>query len=225
MRLMLHGWAEQLTSVAIERFTYLGIFLVLLMASLGVPIPEEIPIIASAVLSHDGPLRWWIALPVSLVGVLSGDVVLYWVGFHWGERVMNWRVVRLILSPEREAWLKTAFRRHAVKTVFTARHLMGLRAAAFLTAGVARVPFWTFFLTDAGSAMLSVPLGFVLAYLFTDQLEELLTDVRRTERWVGLAVVVMVALAAAFAVWRSRRQVAAEAAADRAAEERERGLA
>ena len=82
-------------------FTYLGIFAVLLLGSLGVPIPEEMPIIAAAILSHEGLARWWLALPVCLVGVLSGDLVLYWVGRHWGEDVLNWRVVRL--GPDAEA--------------------------------------------------------------------------------------------------------------------------
>ena len=49
------------------------------------------PIIAAAVLSYEGIVRWWLALPVCLVGVLSGDMVLYWVGRHWGDQVLNWR--------------------------------------------------------------------------------------------------------------------------------------
>jgi membrane protein DedA with SNARE-associated domain len=53
-------------------------------------------------------------------------------------------VGRLVLTPKREQWLQAAYRRHALKTVLTARHVMGLRAAAFLTAGNARVPFWKF---------------------------------------------------------------------------------
>src|SRR3989442_11192491 len=103
---MFQGFAEYLTSAAIERFAYLGIFAVLLLASLGVPIPEEMPIIAAAVLSHEGSARWWIALPVCIVGVLSGDMVLYWIGHHWGERVLNWRLVRHIVSREGERRLK-----------------------------------------------------------------------------------------------------------------------
>ena len=47
----------------VGNFTYLGIFAVLLLGSLGVPIPEEMPIIAAAVLSHAGIVRWWLALP------------------------------------------------------------------------------------------------------------------------------------------------------------------
>jgi membrane protein DedA with SNARE-associated domain len=112
-------------------FTYLGIFVVLLLRSLGVPIPEEMPIIAAAVLSHEGIVRWWLVLPVCPLGVLSGDMVLYWVGRHWGEQVLNWRLVRLVLSSAREQWLKATYRRHALKTVVTARHIMGLRAAVF----------------------------------------------------------------------------------------------
>ena len=105
----------------VDNFTYLGIFAVLLLGSLGVPIPEEMPIIAAAVLNHEGVVRWWLALPVCLVGVLSGDMVLYWVGRHWGEQVLNWRVVRLVLSPARELWLKSAYRRHGAGTPLSGR--------------------------------------------------------------------------------------------------------
>ncbi|PYO16724.1 MAG: hypothetical protein DMD75_00090 [Candidatus Rokuibacteriota bacterium] len=194
----------------VDNFTYIGVFAVLLLGSLGVPIPEEMPIIAAAVLSHEGIVRWWLALPVCLLGVLSGDVVLYWVGLHWGEQVLNWRIVRLVLTPLREQWLKAAYRRHALKTVVTARHVMGLRAAAFLMAGIARVPFWKFVVADAGAAILSVPLVFGLAYFFTDQIEAIMADVHQAERWLGLAVLLALAAILAVVVWRWNRHVGKE---------------
>ncbi len=194
----------------VEQFTYLGIFAVLLLGSLGVPIPEEMSIIAAAVLSHAGLARWWFALPVCLLGVLSGDVVLYWVGWHWGEHVLNWRAVRLVLTPEREQWLKAANRRHALKTVVTARHVMGLRAAAFLTAGNARVPFWKFVVADAGAAALGVPFVFGLAYFFTDEIAAIVADVHRVERWLGLAGLLVLAAVLVVAVWRWHRRIGRE---------------
>jgi membrane protein DedA with SNARE-associated domain len=190
----------------VEQFTYLGVFAVLLLASLGVPIPEEMPIIAAAVLAHEGLARWWLALIVCLVGVLSGDIVLYWVGRHWGERVLNWGPVRLVLTPQREERLKAAYRRHAVKTIVTARHVMGLRAAAFLTAGIAHVPFALFLLIDAAAAAVGVPVVFGLAYFFTDQLEEVLADVRRVEGWLAMLAIVAVALTLALTTWRRSRR-------------------
>jgi len=151
-------------------------------------------------------LRWWLALAVCFRGVVSGDVALYWIGHHWGERVLAWRPVRWVLTQAREEQLKAAYRNHGVKIVFTARHVMGLRAAAFLTAGIARVPFWKFLAVDAAAALVSVPFGFFLAFLFADQVERVVADVHRVERWVALAALVGIAVWVAIAVRRRGRR-------------------
>jgi len=183
-----------LVASLIEQLGYVGLFLILFIAGLGVPIPEELPIVTGGVLSNQMVLRWWIALPVCIVGVLVGDVVLYWAGHHWGERVLGWRPVRWVLTQAREEQLKAAYRTHGVKIVFTARHVMGLRAAAFLTAGIARIPFWKFLAVDGIAALVSVPFGFFLAFLFADQVEQVFRDVHRIERWLTLAALVGVAI-------------------------------
>ncbi len=190
----------------LEQFTYAGIFLVLFAASLGVPIPEEGPIIAAGVLAHEEVVRWWIALPICFAGVLSGDVVLYWLGHHWGERVLEWRAVRRVLSRAREEQLKHGYRRHGVKIVFAARHVVGLRAAAFLTAGICHVPFAKFLAVDAAAALVGVPAGFGIAFLFTDQLQHLLADVRRIERWFVMYALVALAAWLAYLAYRQNRR-------------------
>jgi membrane protein DedA with SNARE-associated domain len=190
----------------IDNFTYLGIFLVLFGAGLGLPIPEEGTILAAGVLAHEQVVRWWIALPVCLLGVLSGDVVLYWVGHHWGEHILDWRLVRRVLSRSREERLMDAYRRHGVKIVFTARHVMGLRAAAFLTAGIAGIPFWKFLAVDAAAALIGVPIGFGIAVLFADQLERVMADVHRVERWLVLSALVALAAWLAYLAWRQNRR-------------------
>jgi membrane protein DedA with SNARE-associated domain len=186
----------------LEHSTYLGIFLVLFGAGLGLPIPEEIPIVAAGVLAHEAVVRWWIALPLCMVGVLSGDVVLYWVGRHWGERILEWSAVRRVLPPAREEQLLAGYRRHGVKIVFTARHLMGLRAAAFLTAGIARVPFGRFLAVDAAAAMIGVPAAFGLAFLFTDQIQRIMQEVHRAERWLALYALLALAAWLVYLAWR-----------------------
>jgi membrane protein DedA with SNARE-associated domain len=194
----------------LEQFTYLGIFLALYVAGLGVPLPEEIPVLTAGVLAQQGVVRWWLALPVCLVGILAGDVTLYWIGRHWGERVLAWRVVRCVLSKEREETLKASYRRHGVKIVFTARHVVGLRAAAFLTAGIARVPFPRFVAADTAAALVGVPASFGLAFFFTDQLEQLMADVHRIERWLVLLVLLALAAWLGVRAWRRASALARE---------------
>jgi membrane protein DedA with SNARE-associated domain len=185
-----------------EHFTYAGVFAVLFIAGLGLPIPEEAPVFAAGILSSVGTTRWWIALPVCIAGVIAGDSALYWVGHHFGERVTNWRLVRRFLTPEREGKFKAAYHRHAFKTIFAARHVMGVRAAAFLTAGIARVPYGKFVAADGLAALVSVPIGFSLAYFFTDQLDRVLADVRNVQRWIVLAGLVILAIVLVLAAWR-----------------------
>jgi membrane protein DedA with SNARE-associated domain len=190
----------------IEHFTYVGLFLVLFAAGLGLPVPEEGPILAAGVLAQEQVIRWWIALPVCLIGVVSGDAVLYWVGHHWGERILDWRLVRWVLTRQREEHLKAAYHRHGVKILFTARHVVGLRAAAFLTAGIAHVPFWRFIVADTAAALIGVPVSFGIAFLFTDQLERVLSDVHRIERWLALYALLVLAGWIGYLVWRQYRR-------------------
>ena len=190
----------------IEQLHYVGLFTVLFAAGLGLPVPEEVPIVAAGILAHAGVFRWWLALPVILAGVLAGDAVLYWVGHHWGEVVLDWRVVRRVLSRKREARLLAAYRDHGAKILLAARHVMGLRAAAFLTAGIARVPFWRFLAIDAAAAGLGIPVSFGLAYVFADQVYGLLRDVHRVERWLTLLAVTAVLLWLALVALRRRQR-------------------
>ena len=62
-----------MTDDLIGQFGYLGIVLLLVLGGLGVPIPEEAPIVLSAILSHKGAMIWYLALGACFAGVLLGD--------------------------------------------------------------------------------------------------------------------------------------------------------
>jgi membrane protein DedA with SNARE-associated domain len=99
--------------------------------------------------------------------------------------------------------LKHAYARHGASIVFTARHVFGVRSAAFLIAGVVRLPFWRFLLVDTAAASLSVPLSFGLAYLFADRVLAILRGVHRVEHWLLFVAAV---IATGWLLWRARRQ-------------------
>jgi membrane protein DedA with SNARE-associated domain len=111
------------------------------------------------------------------------------------------------LTREREERLKAAYHRHGVKILFTARHVLGLRAAAFLTAGIAEIPFWRFIVADTLAALVGVPVSFGVAFLFADQLEQVLADVHRIERWLALYALVALAVWLVYLAWRQFRRI------------------
>jgi membrane protein DedA with SNARE-associated domain len=190
-----------------EYSPYVGILVALCLGSLGAPIPEEIPIVTAGVLARQEVVHWWVALPLCLIGVLSGDVVLYWVGRHWGDHVLDLRLVHYILDPARRQRLTDAYRRRGLLIVFAARHVMGLRAAAFLTAGIARIPFWKFLAVDGVAICYGVPLNFGLAYLFADSVYELLANRQRLDRWIAVCALMVGVAWLGLVLWRRSRRI------------------
>jgi membrane protein DedA with SNARE-associated domain len=178
----------------IGHFTYPGVFLVLLVSGLGVPIPEELPIAIAAMMARWDVMRWQGALLACMGGALAGDVVLYWVGRHFGRRILRWPTVRRrVLTPAREARIMEAYRRHGLKFLVVARLVMGLRSAAFLTAGLVRVPFLWFFLVDMVAVLVSVPLTFGVAYAVADSVAVAVARVRELQLWIAGAVLLIAA--------------------------------
>ena len=189
----------------IIRFSYPGVFLVLLATGLGLPIPEELPIVIAAMMARWEVMHWWGALLSCLGGALAGDMLVYGVGRHFGRRVLEWPPARRMLTPEREARVMEAYRRHGLKFVILARLVMGLRAATFLTAGLVRVPFLRFLLVDVAAVLLSVPLVFGLAYAIADSVAVALARVHEMQLWIGAAVL-LVAAGWLVVLWRRRRR-------------------
>ncbi|MEX2218652.1 MAG: DedA family protein [Phycisphaerales bacterium] len=188
----------------IGHFTYPGVFLVLLATGLGVPIPEELPIVIAAMMARWQVMHWWGALLACLGGVLAGDMLLYWVGRHFGRRILEWPAARRILTPQREARVMEAYHRHGLKFVVMARLVMGLRAAAFLTAGLVRVPFLRFLVVDVAAVLVSVPLAFGLAYAVADSIAVALARVHELQLWIAGAVL-LIAAGWVIVLWHRRR--------------------
>jgi membrane protein DedA with SNARE-associated domain len=160
-----------LTEQLIGQLGYLGIALLLVLGGLGLPVPEEAPIILAAVLSKNEKMWWPLAFVSCLTGVLLGDFVVYFLGFFYGEKVLSLRLTRKFLTRAREAQIKGYFHRHGFKILILGRFAVGFRTAAYLTAGILKLPALKLFLTDLFAASLSTLLMFGLGYFFARQIE------------------------------------------------------
>jgi len=179
----------------LEQFTYAAAFILLLAAGVGVPLPEDIPILLSGYLSHRGVMRLAIALPVCFSGVLIGDACLFLLARHGAQSLRRRRRLAGHVSSDRLARARALVSRYGVGAVVVARHVAGLRVAVFAAAGAAGMSFRRFIIWDAISASASVPLMIMLGYFFADRLEELLHHIHHVEHW-AFAVALLAAIVA-----------------------------
>lgn len=191
---------------------YAGIVLLLVLTGAGLPIPEELPVLAAGVLSRLGTLHWGAAYLACLVGALAGDCVMYGIGRYFGRSLLRERHwFAPFLSPEREAQIEENIKRHGLKVFFIARFLVGLRSPVFLAAGILRVPFRRFILTDLFCATVVVSFFFSLGYLFAKHIRDWLDRIRHAEYTLtGTALAVIAVVGLYFYVRRRRSKALLE---------------
>ncbi|HEY4308008.1 MAG TPA: DedA family protein [Pirellulales bacterium] len=193
----------------LEHATYLGIIVVLILTGAGLPVPEEVPIIAAGVAAYYGQMNPWLALAACFVGALLGDCVMYAIGYHFGHNVLRdhpW--CARFLKPEREAHLEEMINQHGWKVFLAARFLVGLRSPVYLTAGILRVPFRRFLLVDLFCAGLVICTFFGLSYLFAERITGWFHSIRNAEVAITVLVVTVVASVVLFFYIRHRRRLA-----------------
>lgn len=179
------------------RFTYLGLFGLLIAAGLGLPFPEDLTLLTGGFLAKQGITSLWLTLIVGYAGVLVGDVLIFRLGRKLKEGIYTHKRLAKLFTPRRRAWIEEHFRKRGVLTVVIGRHAPGLRAPTFLVAGASGMPTWKFVLADAFSAILTVPAVTYLGYLFAHNLEQAKQHMRQIEVWilVGLAATGLAILA------------------------------
>ncbi len=177
--------------------SYLGIIVVLILTGSGLPVPEEVPIVAAGIASSVGTLNPWGAFFACLVGALAGDSVIYFIGYRFGHTLVT-RHPRFahLLHAEREAKIEQMIRKHGLKVFFLSRFMVGIRAPVYLTAGILRMSFRRFILIDAICATAVVGLFFGLSYAYGEHLTGL---IRRSE--IGFTVAVVLASVAVVCVF------------------------
>jgi len=190
----------------IAKFGYFGIMLILILGGLGLPVPEEAPIILAAVLSRKGAMWWPTAFAACLVGVIVGDFVVYFLGYFYGEKVMSLPLTRKFLTKARETQIQGYFHRHGIKILILGRFAVGFRTAAYLTAGILKLPALKLFLTDLCAATFSTTLMFGLGYVFARQIED---GIKEVQHWVAVIVAVGVAAWLLHRFYRARKRMGA----------------
>ena len=150
---------------------YLGVVIVLLLGGMGVPIPEDIPLLVSGYLCHLGSAEIFIMLPLAFSAVLGGDFIMFGLGRRYGDRLFRLRLLNKILTEQRLQQASVIFCKYGGRALFVGRFLPGLRACVFFSAGALRVPAWKMLVYDGSAALISVPTLVLLTYYGGGQID------------------------------------------------------
>jgi membrane protein DedA with SNARE-associated domain len=197
---------------------YLWLFTILLLCGFGLPIPEDISLIAAGYLSwrgkqgHSPVINVHAAFVVCFAAVLAGDTIAFFFGRRYGRRVLASNLARRYFTPRRQLRTRAYFRKFGSKVILVGRFTPGLRFTIFFTAGTLHVRASVFFIYDFVAAAFSVPVLVYVAYFFGDKIDHVIMYARRTEHGILIAIAIA-AIVVGIKLIRRRRRIARLAAA------------
>jgi membrane protein DedA with SNARE-associated domain len=185
----------------LESYGYLVVFLLVLIESIGVPVPGETALIAAALYAgstHKLDI-WWV-IAAAIAGAIIGDNIGSSIGRYGGAKLLLRHGHRIGLHEDRlkiGIWL---FRRHGGKVVFWGRFVSVLRTWAAFLAGTNKMAWPRFLFFNAAGAIVWATLYGLLYYFFGSVLSKLSTTINVTLAVAGLLLLV------AFIVWSRRKE-------------------
>jgi membrane protein DedA with SNARE-associated domain len=182
---------------------YAGIFLVVILGNIGLPVPEETVLAAAGYLVWSGRLHLFPVLIVGLASAVAGDNVGYWLGRRYG-RAMVERYAHWLLKPGRVVLAESFVRRYGALAVCVARFVGGFRFLAGPLAGAVGLPFRSFLSGNLVGALLFVPYAVGIGYAIGYGLGPYMANLRQKLGGFGhvvlfLAIIAVVVLLA----WRT----------------------
>jgi len=151
---------------------------ILMLAGLGLPIPEEAIFLAAGFAGSqmDPKADVWILCAAGLIGIMLGDSLPFWLGRHYGLSLLKKWPFCKVLSEKNVGRTQDFFNKHGSKTVFVARFVAGLRMPTFFLAGAMGVKYRVFFLYDLIGALISCPTSIWLAYTYGEVVRKWIAD-------------------------------------------------
>jgi membrane protein DedA with SNARE-associated domain len=189
---------------AVVSYGYWAVGLALLAENAGVPVPGETILLLASFLAyseHDLRLPWIIV--VATIAATLGDNLGFALGYYGGRPLLvRYQSVFRIHSRTLERG-EEVFKRYGAVTILFARFLFGLRIIAGPMAGVLRMPWRRFMVSNFIGAALWVTVISGAGYFFGQHWQGLEQDVKRLDAVVGILLLLVLA----FLWWRRRRSL------------------
>jgi membrane protein DedA with SNARE-associated domain len=139
----------------VQTYGYYGVFALIALESMGIPLPGETALIAAAVYAGaTHHLAVVVLAAVAASAAVIGDNAGYWIGRTGGQRLAEryGRFVRLDRTKLKVG--RYLFARYGVKVVFLGRFVAVLRTFAAFFAGVSAMRWSRFLIANAAGGLL-----------------------------------------------------------------------
>ena len=171
---------------------YIGLFVALVGSAFGLPIPEDIPLIAAGIAVHQETGNLIIVFLVCYFSIILGDIIVFYIGRRFGPNLFNKKWFRSKVPPSKIRKVKINLERKSLLMIFLARHLFYLRTVTFLTCGAVKMKPSRFIAADSVAALVSAPLMIGIGYLAAEHYQTVLDAIHQIELLLIIPLLIII---------------------------------
>ena len=170
-----------------------GLLFGLLFASgFGLPINEDILLLAAAALTLQGVMDPLPLIVVAWCGVVLADAMIFHWGHLFGARLLRHRFAARLVPPARLAAMQQTMLRYGPAYIFLVRFMPGLRTTLFFAAGSLKMPYRYLFIFDGAAALVELPLLVYGVRYLGGRWQDILAQLQRFQGWLVPAAILLV---------------------------------
>ena len=162
-------------------------------------VSEDVACVTAGVLAGQGRISFAVGLTACFAGIFVGDILLYWTGRLFGNRVLGSKLFRRFVSDASVSKASNWLERRGPAAIFLSRFVSGMRLPTYLAAGGLRTHFGWFTLYFLIASAIWTPVIFASAAYASETFFSggLVIGI--------IATVVVLKLALHFSAWKNRR--------------------
>jgi membrane protein DedA with SNARE-associated domain len=184
---------------------YAMMFGLLFGCGVGLPMNEDIVLLAAAALTLKGVMEPIPLMVVAWFGLVGGDALVFHWGHRFGTRLLRIPFFARMVNERRLETVQATMRRYGPAYIFVVRFMPGVRTVLFLAAGSLKMPYRHLFIYDGLAAMIELPLLVYGVRYVGGRWEEILALIHRFQGVIVPAIVLLL-----LAVWLVHRHKSKE---------------
>ncbi|MEI7811217.1 MAG: DedA family protein [Ignavibacteria bacterium] len=177
----------------IGQYGYAGIFVLLVLGIVGLPVPDETLLTLTGYLVYKGSLSFIPAFASSLLGSTVGITISYIIGRTFGNYILHKYGRYINLTDEKLEKAHNWFERIGRWSLLIGYFIPGIRHIFTVVAGASKLKTWEFVLFAYSGAFIWVIVFFSIGYFFGDKWAVFLQSIHRNLLLVSIIAVFLIA--------------------------------
>jgi membrane protein DedA with SNARE-associated domain len=184
---------------------YVAVFALLFACGLGLPMPEDIPLIIAGALVANGKLNIVHTSIVAWCGIIGGDLCLYHFGKKFGLEITRVPFIGKHVTKQRIQRAEELFEKYGIWVVAIGRMFAGIRGAMVVAAGAIKFNRVKFIIADGLAAIVSGGLFLALGYWLGANMDKLLHYIHEGKMALTIMALVVVLGVVLWTIFRKKK--------------------